>query len=268
MLENTNLTAAEVAAYHHDGQLIPENYRMPPALLTAMQRSVAGVLERNPDQRPENLMNVHLEQGPEGVKGDPAILEYARHPSFLDMVEQLIGPDLILWGVALFSKPAGTGLEVPWHQDGHYWPIRPRATCTLWIALDNATPENGCMRVIPGSHKRGLLGHRTRDDDGAALNQELSPDEFDESQARDVALQAGQVSLHDIFIAHGSCANTSGQPRTGLVYRYMPGTSHFDRSTPAVPGTTGSSRPNYADRPIFLLRGKDRTGKNDFQRGL
>ena len=84
-MESTNLTAAEVAAYHHDGQLIPENYRMPPALLTAMQRSVAGVLEHNPDQRPENLMNVHLEQGPEGVKGDPAILEYARHPSFLDM---------------------------------------------------------------------------------------------------------------------------------------------------------------------------------------
>ena len=147
------LTGAEVSAYHNDGQLIPESYRISNDLLTTMRSSVAGVLERNPDHRPENLMNVHLENSPEGVKGDPAILEYARHSPFLDMVEQLIGPDIILWGVTLFSKPAGTGLEVPWHQDGHYWPMRPRATCTLWIALDDSTSENGCMRVIPGSHR-------------------------------------------------------------------------------------------------------------------
>ncbi|MEE2717551.1 MAG: phytanoyl-CoA dioxygenase family protein [SAR324 cluster bacterium] len=262
------LSETEVAAYQHDGQVTPEHYRMPDELLSAMRHSVKTVLERNPEHRPENLMNVHLESGPEGVKGAPAILEYAKHPPFLDMVEQVLGPDLILWGVALFSKPAATGLEVPWHQDAHYWPMRPRATCTLWIALDDATPENGCMRVIPGSHKNGLLGHRTRDDEGAALNQELSPDEYDVSLARDVVLRAGQVSLHDVFLVHGSCANTSGQPRTGLVYRYMPGTSHYDRSTPPVPGTKGTSRPNYADRPIFLLRGEDRTGRNDFQRGL
>ena len=262
-----SLSQAEIDQYHDLGYVVPR-FRLDSSRLEVLRAALERVLEKNPQSRPERLVSIHIGgRNTEGVHGDDEFLALARDPDILDLVEQLIGPDVILWGCQSFCKPGGDGMEVPWHQDGYYWPMRPRATCSLWIALDDSTSENGCMRVIPGSHKRGLLGHHTRNDEGSALNQELSPDEFDASQAREVALQAGQVSPHDIFIAHGSCANTSDQPRTGLVYRYMPGTSHFDRSTPAVPGTKGTSRPNYADRPIFLLRGKDRTGKNDFQIG-
>ena len=69
------------------------------------------------------------------------------------MVGQLIGPDIALWNMSFFAKPALNGKKTPMHQDGEYWPIVPLATCTVWIAIDEATVENGCLRYIPGSHK-------------------------------------------------------------------------------------------------------------------
>ena len=71
------------------------------------------------------------------------------------MVEAPIGPDVILWGCRIFCKPGGDGLEVPWHQDGHYLPIRPLATCTVWLALDRSDVGNGCLRVTPPSAQSG-----------------------------------------------------------------------------------------------------------------
>ncbi|GIT52865.1 MAG: hypothetical protein Ct9H300mP16_00250 [Pseudomonadota bacterium] len=92
------------------------------------------------------------------------------------MVEQVIGNDFALWNSSLFAKPASDGQATPWHQDGEYWPIRPVATCTVWIAVDDANTSNGCLRVIPGSHKReDLLRHRTNPDPNLTLNQELLP---------------------------------------------------------------------------------------------
>ena len=74
-------------------------------------------------------------------------------PRVLDMVEQILGPDFALWNSSFFAKPALNGYATPWHQDGEYWPIRPLATCTAWIAVDEATRENGCLRFIRGSHR-------------------------------------------------------------------------------------------------------------------
>ena len=65
------------------------------------------------------------------------------------MVEELIGPDIALSNSSFFAKPAKKGSRTPWHQDGRYWPIRPLATCSVWIAVDPSTTENGCLRVIP-----------------------------------------------------------------------------------------------------------------------
>ena len=64
---------------------------------------------------------------------------------------------MILWGCHVFCKPAGDGYATPWHQDGHYWPIRPLANCTVWVALEESTIENGCLRVIPRSHRDKVL---------------------------------------------------------------------------------------------------------------
>ncbi|MEZ5670287.1 MAG: phytanoyl-CoA dioxygenase family protein [Alphaproteobacteria bacterium] len=255
------LDADEAERYRADGLVVPR-LRLDDATLARLRAALDRVLADNPDHRPENLMNVHIADGPEGVRGQQAFLDLAHDDRILDLVEPLIGPDLILWGCALFCKPAGAGRAVPWHQDGHYWPIRPLATCTVWVALDRSDTGNGCMRYVAGSHRHGLMRHRTNDADGLALNQELDPDLLDAGAMRDVVLDPGEMSLHDVFLVHGSNANTSDRRRAGVVLRYMPATSLFDRDVPPVPGTSGTSAPNFAARPIFLVRGEDRTGRN------
>ena len=97
----------------------------------------------------------------------------------LEMLEHVPDVDSTVQAVANLCKPGGDGMEVPWHQDGQYWPIRPLATCTAWIALDDSTPENGCLKIIPGSHKsRRLFAHETDDSDRVVLRQALSAAEM------------------------------------------------------------------------------------------
>ena len=196
-----------------------------------------------------------------------AFFALARDPEILDMVAQLIGEDIVLWGCQVFSKPGTDGYETPWHQDGHYWPIRPLATCTVWVAIEPSTRANGCLRVIPGSHQeKHLHEHLHEDRNDLVLNQRMAEGTFDESQAVDLELQPGQMSMHDVFMIHGAGANTSGLRRTGVALRYMPGTSHFDRSLRPVDGKTGVPV-SFATRPLWLLRGRDQTGLNDFVTG-
>ena len=196
---------------------------------------------------------------------DLRFLEIARTPEILDMVEQLIGPDLALWNSSLFSKPALDGQRTPWHQDGQYWPIRPLATCSVWIALDDSTPETGCLRVIPGSHhERRLRTHQSLEAADVTLNQELDPGEYDAAHAEDIVLEAGQMSLHDVYLLHGSEANRSPRPRRGMTLRFMPTTSHFDRNI-ASRQATDLGVLDHSDRTLFLVRGVDRSGRNNFR---
>ena len=124
---------------------------------------------------------------------------------------------------SFFAKPAKNGKATPWHQDGEYWPIRPLATCTVWVAVDDANRENGCLRIIKGSHKDArLLKHETNPSKELTLNQELKKTEYDESKAVDLELKRGQISLHDVFLVHGSEPNTSDKSRRGMTMRFMP----------------------------------------------
>ncbi len=219
--------------------------------------------------RPEFLISVHTEDpGNEGIRGHRAFFDLCSDTGIVDMVEQLIGPDIVLWACQIFGKRAKDGLEIPWHQDGAYWPIRPLATCTAWVALDDSKPENGCLRVLPGYHRaRELLPHRACEREGVGLNQELDPGAYDEADATDIVLKAGQLSFHDVFMPHGSHANRSERPRMGVAIRYMPATSLYDRSLAEPPRTpVPGYRVDLANRPIFLLRGSDRHGGNDFIR--
>jgi ectoine hydroxylase-related dioxygenase (phytanoyl-CoA dioxygenase family) len=178
-------------------------------------------------------------------------------------VSGVLGEDLILWGCHVFCKPAAEGYETPWHQDGHYWPIRPLANCTVWVALEPSTAENGCLRVIPGSHAaQRLHEHLHEDRADLTLQQRLAAGSFDEAAAVDIELQPGQMSLHDVYMIHGANANHSTQRRTGVALRYMPATSVFDRSLKPVDGKTGVPV-NFAHRPLWLVRGVDRSGMND-----
>ena len=261
------LNPQDIRRYHDEGYLIP-NYRLEPEWLQQLQQTLDQLIRDNPGVRPEKLVSAHIEgMNDEGVKGSQRFLELAMHPPIVDMVAQLIGPDVILWGSQVFCKPARTGRTIPWHQDGHYWPIRPLATCTVWVALEPSTRQNGCLRVIPGSHRQKVLHpHLHEDRTDLTLNQRMAEGTFDEQQAVDLELQPGQMSMHDVYMIHGAQANRSAQRRTGVALRFMPGTSLFDRNLRPSDGQTGVPV-SFATRPLWLLRGSDRTGRNDFAVG-
>ena len=255
------LSQRELDTYHEEGLVIPD-YRLPPAKLAQLREGLEQLIKDNPNVRGEMLISAHVtdENNPEGVRGNKIFFEFARDPDILDLVECVLGPDIIHWGAQVFCKPAGDGKEVPWHQDGQYWPIRPLATCTVWVAIDDSTRENGAMRYIPGSHKTGINKHVTDPNEALLFHQVMAPDLIDETKAKDDVLEAGQLSIHDVYLIHGSPANRSTKRRAGVAMRFMPTTSHFDRSFQSP-----ERGADFARRAIWLVRGVDRSGKNDFR---
>ena len=257
----------EIEHYRRDGWVVPA-YRLPAQQLDVLRETLDQLIRDNPGTRPERLVSIHIEgHNAEGVRGSRKFLDLARDPALVDLVAQLIGDDIILWGCQIFCKPGGDGMEVPWHQDGHYWPIRPLATCTVWVALDDSTVENGCLRVIPGSHLAQTIHPHLREErDDLVLNQRTADGHFDETTAVDIKLQAGQMSMHDVYMIHGSNPNRSPRRRAGVAIRYMPATSLLDRSL-MQPGAQSGYTIDFSSRPLWLLRGVDRTGRNDFRVG-
>jgi hypothetical protein len=259
------LSQAEVEHYRRDGYVTPQ-YRLPADVHARLKREVEALIDGNRDVRPEQLAGAHVKSNADtGVKGNTGLLDFTRNEDLLDIVEQIIGPDIVMWGSQVFSKPAHDGMAIPWHQDGQYWPMRPLANVTVWVALDPATRENGCLRVIPGTQASGLMPHHVDNAEGLVLNQGLDMDTLDESKAVDIILEPGQISLHHAMIAHGSNANNSSKRRCGYAIRYMPATSLFDRTI--LPTRIANNQVlDYSQRPLWLLRGKDRAG-NDFTVG-
>ena len=268
------LSETQLARYHRDGFVVPD-YRLPPALLAKMRDALKRLIATNADRTSDFLLCPHLVydaaqeiDGMTPIRGDEEWFDFAVSDAILDMVEQVLGPHIIMWGTTVFGKPAGNGKATPWHQDGEYWPIRPLATCSVWIALDDTTPENGCLRVIPGSHReKRLRRHLRTDRQDLTLNLELQPEEFNETDAHDVCLRAGQISLHDIYLLHGSQANTSGQRRAGYVLRFMPASAHYDHALGKDMARRKHGVIDLGRRAIFLVRGRDESGRNDFEIG-
>ena len=130
-----SLQPDEISRYQRDGWVVP-NWQLPAPRVATMRAALDELLRRNPGVRPEKLVSAHVERAGtgadngEGVRGVADFLHLAQDPEIVDLVASLIGNDVILWGAHVFCKPAGEGYETPWHQDGHYWPIRPLATCT------------------------------------------------------------------------------------------------------------------------------------------
>ncbi len=260
------LHADEIAHFHAQGYVVPR-FVLPAAQTDALRGALDELIRRNPGVRPEKLVSAHVEgaggaANTEGVRGVADFLALAQDPQIVELVSGVLGEDIILWGCHVFCKPAGDGFETPWHQDGHYWPIRPLATCTAWVALEDSRVDNGCLRVIPGSHAaRQLHEHLHEDRTDLTLNQRLASGSFDEATAVDIELAPGQMSLHDVYMIHGANANRSTRRRTGVALRYMPATSLFDRTLRPVHGQSGVPV-DFARRPLWLVRGVDRHGGN------
>ena len=245
------LSRAEIEQYRRDGYVIPD-FALPASTVEDIRSRHASLLADHPE---------FSDYCPAVLAFDLGFLNYARNTEILDMVEQLIGPDIALWNSSFFAKPAREGKRTPMHQDGAYWPIRPMATCTVWIAVDDATSENGCLQVIPGSHEIGeIRRHENDPSEDVNLHLKIGSEDYDPSRVVDIALKAGQISLHDAFLVHGSASNRSDKARRGMTLRFMPTASVYRRDLASpVPG-----RLSMTERSLFLMRGVDRSGQNDF----
>lgn len=148
--------------------------------------------------------------------------DLATNDAVLDAVEPVLGgEDILVDGTLVFYKPPRDAGYVSWHQDSVYsdWHLTP--TVSAWIALTASRRANGCMRVVPGSHKQGVLAHANSRDESNLLFRGEQVAVADESRAVDVTLQPGEMSLHHSNIIHGSNANTSDEPRVGFIVRYV-----------------------------------------------
>ncbi|HEX8496878.1 MAG TPA: phytanoyl-CoA dioxygenase family protein [Actinomycetales bacterium] len=183
-------------------------------LIAEAGEHVAWLQERYPDRTGEELSH-------ELVAKDAFWVRLVSDPRLLDIAELFVGPDISLFASHYIAKAPFSGKAVLWHQDGAFWPLEPMKVVTLWLAVDDSTPENGCLRVVPGSHRNALLDMRDRPDVESVLGAEIEVD-VDEADAADMVMTKGSVEVHHPNIIHGSNANTSPNRRAGLTIRYIP----------------------------------------------
>jgi len=141
-------------------------------------------------------------------------------PQILDYVEDLLGPNYYLWASNFFAKQPRHPSKVGWHQDAFYWPLSPHNSVTVWVAFTDSDEGNAAMQVIPRSHLGGLIQHKRSSQTDSVLTLELERGSFREDKAVPLILKAGQISLHDDRIVHGSPANASDRWRIGFTIRY------------------------------------------------
>jgi len=208
------LTSAAVERYRRDGFYFPipvltsseaREYRR---RLEAVEAEHGGALTAEIRQKPHLLFTW--------------LADLARHPAILDAVEDVLGPNLLVWSTSFFIKGPRDSAFVSWHQDATYWGLSEPDVVTAWVAFTEATVENGAMRMVPGSHGE-QLAHR----DTFAANNLLSRGqeievEVDEARGVDIVLHAGEMSLHHVRMVHGSPANRSDDRRIGFAIRYIP----------------------------------------------
>jgi len=232
------LTPAQVAAYRRDGFCFPID------LLSAAEAAAArGNMEALEAEHGRETLRLYLKEGPHYTLRFAS--ELARHPRVLDAVEDIIGPDVLLWSSAIWIKEPGDGRYVSWHQDGRYWGLEPFDGVSVWIALSPATEESGAMRMIPGTHLGPVVDHVDTYAEGNLLTRGQAIPGVDEARAVTVALSPGQMSLHAMGTFHGSGPNRAGDRRIGFSAQYLP---------PHMRQVVGE--PDYA----ILVRGQDRHG--------
>jgi Phytanoyl-CoA dioxygenase (PhyH) len=148
--------------------------------------------------------------------------EIVTHPRVAEPIAAILGPDVMVQSGRLLCKYPHDESFVGWHQDGLYSGLNTFASLTAWIALSDATPENGCLRVIPGSHRSGALPHiETYASNNLSNHGEQVSVPFDKDRAVDAALKAGEMSLHHVNLIHGSEANRSETTRIGFSVSYV-----------------------------------------------
>ncbi len=237
------LTASELNSYRADGILFP---------VSVLEQSEVSACRASLEQ-----LEAHLGGAPKSHELGQCHLYFswayrlASDPRILDAVEDVIGPDIVVHATTIFLKRPYDATFVSWHQDGYYLGLDQPDFVSAWVALTNSTPENGCLRVVRGSHRNGIVRHGN----SAKSEQNLLTSGLEiavaveESEATDVVLRAGEMSLHHVNIVHGSNPNRSANARAGFAIRYV------------APHVT-QARPHF---PVLLVRGRDPYGHFEIQ---
>jgi non-haem Fe2+, alpha-ketoglutarate-dependent halogenase len=232
------LSDAQVAGYRRDGFVCP---------VPVMDAATAADYRR----RFEAYEEAHggwyeLSKGQKLYLLQTWVAELASAPAVLDAVEDVLGPDIMVWGSSLFVKEARDPAFVTWHQDSTYWGLSKPDVVTAWIALSPATRESGCMKMMPGTHKWEQIPHRdTLSEENLLTRGQEIEVEVDEDEARLCELAPGEISLHNIRTVHASEPNRSGDRRIGVAIRYI--APHVEQ----INAPTDSA---------WLVRGDDRHG--------
>jgi len=237
------LSETEVKHFWDEGYVIYKKPVLPEAKFKGLQEHFEKKLAAlPPGARPENMDMPHM--------SDPKLFEWLFAPEILDLVEPILGPDIALFASHFLCKPKGDGKRVPWHEDSWYWgkKLQPMQVCTVWLAIDKSTRENGCMRVIPRTHFNGYSEYDPVDPEKNVFSTEIKPNQRDDSKAVYFELEPNEASLHESKLMHGSDPNTSAFRRCGYTMRYI------STRTKAMPGPEGHVH------SIYLARGQDRCG--------
>ena len=235
---SASLSDAMIGNYERDGVVFPLR-----VLSDGEVAEFRGQLEAVAQENARRMDQLHLTF--------PWAYALASHAKVLDAVESLIGSEILIDGNLVFYKPPHDAGYASWHQDSVYsgWHLTP--SVSAWIALTTSDPANGCMRVVPGSHKHGLLEHdNVKDPNLLNKRGERLRMDVDESQALDVVLKPGEMSLHHTNIVHGSNPNTSNGPRIGFIVRFVTNLStNRDRPVMRVRGNADCSHLRLVEPP-------------------
>jgi hypothetical protein len=238
------LTAAEVARYRYDGFLFPF-----PALSEAERALCLAGLDRYERWLGRTVPQADLRWRTQPHALLPWYAELVRHPRILDVVEDLIGPDILVWTGTFFIKEPHSPTFAAWHQDSTYFALEPEELVTAWVALTDASAEAGCMEVLSAKGAPRQMRHAAlRLKDSINRTGQTITEPLDESGAATMALPAGSFSLHQGLCPHRSAPNRAAHRRIGLGINYIP----------AHVRPTGSVRLS-----AMLVRGQDRFGHFD-----
>lgn len=190
----------------------------------------------------------------------PVLDRIAHDPRILDVIERLVGPDIVVGGTTLFIKEPESDGFISWHQDARYIGLEPHNWVTAWLAVSDVNEENGCMRMVPGTHKAPLVEHVDTFDEDNMLTRGQTVPNVDEAATRPLVMKAGQLSVHHPRIVHGSGPNLSDNRRFGFaIQSYMGGDVEQVFGKIWVQQARGSRHGNHplAGRPTEAMRAED-----------
>ena len=245
----SRLSPNQTKFFKEQGYLLYDQPVLPQTQFDALKRHFEeqlAIWEATSGKSPEHMDVPHFT--------DLELFQWLFAAEVLDIVESLIGPDIALWSSHFICKPAGNGKRVPWHEDSAYWDttVDPMEVVTIWLAVDPSIPENGCMRVIPGTHTNGYSEYDpVQNPEKHVFGTEIRRSRFDETKAVDLVLKPNHCSIHHAKTMHGSNYNTSTMRRCGYTMRYFPTTCRFHSER-----RTGKPWLHQ----IYLARGKDHAG--------